>query len=209
MNVSVYMTCSLCIHYTTCILYLHIYALLFTLVNTLKRVWKNLREAYYKCINNRSKLTRSGAKASKLPTCHFYEVLQFLSVTSEEETLPVACNITEGNITPFACSSTPKSTKCANNTSQSDIEPIDRKAFNPRKRKTNHNQVDETDLVLIKSLENVNNQIQQSREKDEKESSNFLFCKSLIEIMDTLSPEQNMEARIKMQQILFEIKYKK
>lgn len=32
-----------------------------------------------------------------------------------------------------------------------------------------------TDLILIKSLESVNNQIQQSREKDEKESSNFLY----------------------------------
>ena len=37
-------------------------------------------------------------------------------------------------------------------------------------------------------------------------NSNFLFWKSLVDILDGVIPGQNMEARIKIQQVLFEIK---
>ena len=33
------------------------------------------------------------------------------------------------------------------------------------------------------------------------ENSKFLFCKSLVGILDDLTPEQNVEARIKIQQV--------
>lgn len=39
------------------------------------------------------------------------------------------------------------------------------------------------------------------------ENPNFLFCKSLVGLMDKLTPKQNMIARIKIQQILYEVKF--
>ena len=165
-----------------------------------------MREAYYKCKNNRSKLTRSGAKASKLPTCNYYNVLTFLSeTTGEDNSISVTCNIREGNLTAFT-STSPAFTKGFGGFQPDEL--LGRKAFNPRKRKT-HNQDNEAELILMNTLQNVNKQIQENKEENLKKSSNVLFCKSLVEILDGLSPEQNMEARIKMQQILFEIRYKK
>ena len=165
-----------------------------------------MREVYYKCKNNRSKLTRSGAKASKLPTCNYYNVLTFLSeTTGEDNSISVTCNIREGNLTAFT-STSPAFTKGFGGFQPDEL--LGRKAFNPRKRKT-HNQDNEAELILMNTLQNVNKQIQENKEENLKKSSNVLFCKSLVEILDGLSPEQNMEARIKMQQILFEIRYKK
>ena len=39
------------------------------------------------------------------------------------------------------------------------------------------------------------------------ENPNLLFCKSLVGLMDELTPQQNMIARIKIQQILYEVKF--
>ena len=77
-----------------------------------------------------------------------------------------------------------------------------------KKRKSNS---EELDQALLSSLNNVNTQLQEvSKESNRnEESSNFSFCKSIVELLDGLNPEQNMMARIKIQQVLFDIKYKK
>ena len=49
------------------------------LVDELRNTWKNIRDEYMRCKTNRGKVTRSGYKAARLPTCTFYSELEFLS----------------------------------------------------------------------------------------------------------------------------------
>ena len=58
------------------------------------------------------------------------------------------------------------------------------------------------------SLNNVDRQLKEVTDNANKNmaNSNFLFWKSLVDILDGVIPGQNMEARIKIQQVLFEIK---
>ena len=53
--------------------------------------------------------------------------------------------------------------------------------------------------MLIDSLNNIGRQLKEVTDNAKKnmENSNFLFCKSLVEILDDLTPEQNMEATTK------------
>ena len=45
--------------------------------------------------------------------------------------------------------------------------------------------------------------------EDKSKNCNEMFLMSLLETLDSLSPENAMKARIKIQQILFEIAYEK
>ena len=58
------------------------------------------------------------------------------------------------------------------------------------------------------SLNNVDRQLKEVTDNANKNmaNSNFLFWKGLVDILDGVIPGQNMEARIKIQQVLFEIK---
>ena len=58
------------------------------------------------------------------------------------------------------------------------------------------------------SLNNVDRQLKEVTDNANKNmaNSNFLFWKSLVDILNGDIPGQNMEARIKIQQVLFEIK---
>ena len=67
----------------------------------------------------------------------------------------------------------------------------------------------EVDKVFISTLQDVNNQIKGVNQESKQDDSNSYFCKSLITSMEELTPEQNMLARIKIQKVLFEIKFNK
>lgn len=175
------------------------------LVVELKRVWKNLRDAYKKCKTNRGKVMRSGSKATKLPTCAYFEILSFLSDNLEESETSVTTNVDARDEIQMTITGTNDS---VTNVQEPKQQQIGRKSLKKRKLVP-----DEVDTALINSLSQINKQIQDEDEsqkkKSEKESSNTYFCKSIIDTLDTLSPEENMEARIKIQQILFEIKFRK
>ena len=48
------------------------------LVGFLQKQLKYLKYNLKKCLGRRSKLTKSGAPASALPKCNYFEVMQFL-----------------------------------------------------------------------------------------------------------------------------------
>lgn len=85
------------------------------------------------------------------------------------------------------------------------------KSLNPGERKQARGYGNTDQKRLMDSLNNVDRQLKEVTDNTNKnmERSNFLFCKSLVEILDDLTPEQNMDARIRMHQVLVEIKYKK
>ena len=68
-----------------------------------------------------------------------------------------------------------------------------RKEEGPRKRKR-----DDTEDYLMKKLEALD-------ENDEDEDS--LFCRSLVPTLQRLTPRQNKLAKIKIQQLLFDIEF--
>ena len=44
-------------------------------------------------------------------------------------------------------------------------------------------------------------------QSSDENNPNLLFCRSLVGLMDELTPQQNMLARIKIQQILYQVKF--
>ena len=48
------------------------------LADVLKMVQKNLRDGMSKCLKRREVMSKSGAGASRLPTCRLFEQLMFL-----------------------------------------------------------------------------------------------------------------------------------
>ena len=72
-----------------------------------RRKWKNLRDGYVKCKKKINALTRSGAGATRLPTCKLFDQLHFLRDTCSSR-------ITHSNINPFSLeqSSEPDNNAC-------------------------------------------------------------------------------------------------
>ena len=158
----------------------------------LKNLWKNLRESYQRCKSKRARLSKSGSKATRLPTCNFFELLTFLDDDSEGTQSTSTTNIDE----------------CFNEEPPPTPKVTYRTNFSSKRR--NQSKSDDIDREIMASLRSVNDQIQQQPQTNTKEkSANSLFCKSLISTMDELTPEQTMLALIKIQQVLFEIKYNK
>ena len=63
------------------------YVLFFPLVVYLQKVFKNLKDSLKKCLDKRTTLSRSGAAASTLSMCKYFEVMRFLhEKTSNLET---------------------------------------------------------------------------------------------------------------------------
>ena len=63
------------------------YVVFFPSVVYLQKVFKNLKDSLKKCLDKRRALSRSGAAASTLPMCKYFEVMRFLhEKTSNLET---------------------------------------------------------------------------------------------------------------------------
>ena len=161
-----------------------------------------MRDAYTRCVQKRKALTRSGSKASRLPSCNFYSQLAFLSHASECSTP----TIIDTNITLDDNTSNDSSNQNDVNElpSQQSVKSLRKGSVYRDHKKTKIN--DEIDQQFLAELKNCNENLAKN---DEPEDSDALFCKSLVKQMAELTPEQNMLVRIKMQQSLFEIKFGK
>ena len=67
--------------------------------DTIKDVWNKLREIYRKCMKKREQKTRSGAGHGRLPSCNFFNELQFLSdsLKNKPSESNIARNFDKGN----------------------------------------------------------------------------------------------------------------
>ena len=83
-------------------------------------------------------------------------------------------------------------------------KPSYRETF--KRQKTNN----DIDRELFTSLKYINEEYAQKTNSEEQmESPNMNFCKSLVPLLDKLGHEKNILARIKIQQIIYEIQYDK
>ena len=70
----------------------------------------------------------------------------------------------------------------------------------------------EVDKMLIKTLQGLGKDNGQSTEEsvsvhEQEESADSLFCRSLILILESLSAKKNRYAKIKIQELLYEIEF--
>lgn len=183
--------------------------LFFLIVPYLQKVFKNLKDSLKKCLDKRRALSKSGAAASALPICKYFEAMRFLhDKTSNLEThsnvdleiQPVSNNSFDLSSSlqyqdpipsPSSCSSISDDAKCPK-----------------RKRATiEHNdpfleQVKSMDEKMINYLAKTKDK-EENNEKDEAE----LFCSSLIPVLRDMNKKQLRLAKLKVQQLLYDLQY--
>ncbi|XP_028396781.1 uncharacterized protein LOC114532138 [Dendronephthya gigantea] len=191
-------------------------------VEFLKTQLKYLKDNLKKCLDRRSKATKSGAAASKLPTCKYFDQLRFLhgkvcNKPTESNLTPVidvedsslAVNnssaltsfVTQSVLCPET--STPTSSKSipasAPGKSKAETEII---ANTPAKRsKSRAEMAFAVDTMLVKTLKDMQEPTVTDQDED------LLFCKSLVPILKKMPARQNRLAKIKINQLLFDIEF--
>ena len=168
-----------------------------------------MRENYRKCLKKRQLKTRSGSGSSqKLPTCHFFKELQFLTDTLRNKP-------SESNI---AISAKPvnKSVDKENIPLQKENAPSqinnDEVVLRPRvaKRKVEEKFAqpqEQPRLLDVAIIETLKSSKKTEDEPNEKKDSNLLFCLSLVDTLKSLSSRDNALVKLKIQQILFEVQH--
>lgn len=186
-----------------------------------------------KCLKKRDDYYRSGNKAGKIPTCKCFNDLLFLkdSVNNKTKTVSnikivekspnVNNNTSNNNKTPTMSNSstpnestcntsndslanyenTPRSLKAINNDDSANLSKLSAKKRQSTKRKAEERR-DDIDTLLIKTLSKCDDA---PVTKQENESSDMLFCKSLVPIMESLRKKKNRKARLEIQRILMEL----
>lgn len=154
-------------------------------------------------MKKREQRTRSGAGSSKLPTCNYFTELSFLSDTLKnkptDSNLNRAIRFGKENTTP----STPRSEE------SSDVDFTPKRTMKRNRdvdRATNNTQQQPSmlDLAIVETLKSSKKEV--SEEPKEKDC-NVLFCLSLVDTLKALSPRENSLAKLKIQQVLFEIEH--
>ena len=215
-------------------IYIYIYtvSIFHFLVDYLKKRWKNLRDGMMRCLKKMSDLNRSGACASKVPSCKCFERLLFLRDTvSNKETdsnIPLPNFQTSGEIQedfsrqlspalssplspqlssplplPLPPNQTPDSQLTALDTTST---PSNRKRKQDRQPERSVKKTDQCniDFLLAEALSKSGG----SKEKnDEEDDSDWDFCKSLFSILKKLPPKKNRLERLEIQQVLFRYEF--
>ncbi len=67
----------------------------------------------------------------------------------------------------------------------------------------------EVDMKLMETLSNMEKEEKKGEEDalNENNDPDFLFCKSLVPILQGLPPKKNRYAKIKMQELLYQIEF--
>ena len=165
-----------------------------------------MRDGMSKCLKRRESLSKSGAGASRLPTCKLFEQLLFLKDT-------LLNRPTESNIDAITTNDVPELLTPETNDLGSEL-PVSDYEITPQKRKKpaegakkKVDRRDSIDYLLVNALTKTSeaNQISTGKITKDDENSNSLFCRSLIPILDGLPDRENRLAKIEIQQIL--VKY--
>ena len=179
-------------------MYLYIFS---SLVDDIKKLWTKLRENYRKCLKKREQKTRSGAGTGRLPSCNFFNELQFLADTLNNKPTDsnlnlAAVNYDKENTTPDNLTTTDNNNFTRKRTTKRHSD--DRLTYQTQQQP----QPNMLDVAIVETLR-ASKKEEEPKEKD----SNVLFCLSLVDTLKSLSPRNNAFAKLKIQQILFEIEH--
>ena len=163
----------------------------YVIADYLKNQWKLIRDAYMRCISKREKQTRSGAATTKLSRCKYFEILSFLKGIGEPTKADSNVDIT--------INEEPKEVH-----EKKTIEPYRK----PILKVKNVEAMPAVDRMLLSSLTDVSNSCKAIKDNEnDNNDSNALFCKSLIVTLSNLPQRKNKKARIKIQQVLYDIEF--
>lgn len=185
----------------------------------LKAEWKKVREGYRRAVEKRVDQTKSGAASTKLATCRHFNLLSFLYSTvisqATESNVEIPCVENESNFgTPgnseVAAGEATPARRSIDMTISSGSNSNSSASCQPR-GKTKRKSEDVIDTQLRESLNNVNDAVKaiagaSSNEFNRNEmDSDMYFCQSLVSSLRSLPPRKNKLARIKIQQVLYDL----
>ena len=179
-----------------------------------------------KCLKKLDNLSKSGAGASKTPTCQCFEQLHFLKdsvsnrPTTSNVSLPLdttveyqADNTTSERENDLpGDNSPPPSPPVTTSKTFSDKRklPVQHESMPKRKKAQEEKKLserrDSIDLLLVNALAQCDN-TQGPVRVTESEDSDWLFLRSLVPILQNLSPRQNRLARMDIQRILMDYEF--
>ena len=179
---------------------------------------KYLKDNLKRCLGKRTRLTRSGAAATLLPKCQFFDQMAFLHEKSINR--PSVSNVLipnfkgQSNVLPgIVPINNPPFVPPYNPTIQCEVplppSPASSITFNSshstgKQRKTSTTTDMENTSLVMNELSKLEGQLQ----KVETEESDYsLFCRSLIPTLEKLDARKNKIARIKLSQLLFELEF--
>ena len=170
---------------------------MFVLADDLKKQLKNLKDTLKKCLDKRNELTKSGAAASKLPKCKFFEQNAFLLEKTGNQ--PTQSNVNYNLESPEISNlGSPPSISSFRYETKSVKEPC----TTPARKKS---KIDTPEADLRKSLVETYLMIKKSMEQVEDEDS--LYCRNLIHILKELPTKKKRIAKIRISQLLFDSQY--
>ncbi|XP_028418419.1 uncharacterized protein LOC114543770 [Dendronephthya gigantea] len=162
-------------------------------VDLFQRQLKNLKDNLKKCLDKRSKMTRSGATASCLPMCRYFEQMAFLYVEGSSS----GCTPTKDVPTTSTRMQTTEAARAHK-------RPLSSELFSTN-RSGNRMNRDVVELMLLKQLTDSDAMYKKMTEEDDDEDS--LYCRSLVPIMKGLPDKKRRLAKIKISQLLFEVEF--
>lgn len=204
------------------------------LVAFLQKIYKNLKDSLKKCLDKRRAMTRSGAPAGCLPTCKYFEVMRFLHektsnlpTHSNVDISPAASShvIETGNFEdqsdafspaistsstspfqPIACSMSPLSVPASpcTLTTPTPERPIDENTSKKRKRPSSEKSAYDPFLQQIKQMDDQLIKIVNKESADDEATA---FCMSLVPVLKDFDKKKLRLAKIKIQQLLFDIEF--
>ena len=187
---------------------------IFFLVDFLKAQWKNLRENLRRCLQKRNEMSRSGAATYTLPKCKYFSQLQFVhdkvlnKDTQSNVSIPSPLNINISS-TDNAASTDFTSPLSSGSSVQSEVIGGKRRKSceNESRKMKDTNQMDTQFLKALQDINDSTKSLSSVEEKQHVEDDNSLFCRSIIPTLRNLGPRKNKLAKLKIQQILFDLEF--
>ena len=190
-------------------------------VESMKAKWKNLCDSYKTCLSREREISKSGSGTFKTPTCRYYSQVSFLrGVVTNQQTIS---NVTLPTLPPESASPSDlarKSSPAPLFTSTSSYEADDFRSTEPSfevlSRKGNTSvegkstsakcckRAPSMDPVESFLIGNIQKNAASKRNDDDPDD---LFCRSLVATLKRLPQKKTQMARLKIQQLLFDIEY--
>ena len=191
----------------------------------------SLKDNLKKCLDKRQQMSKSGAAASSLPMCKYFEQMRFLhdktaNRPTDSNITPLPVESTRNDIcdpkaaTTFSATTTLCPTTASCNTAAPSTSATTASNLSKRKASDAHlippvnsrhasktTRQDAIDLAILKQLEKTDKKIDEASSNENTSDEIYLYCQSLIPIMRALPHKKQRKAMIRISQLLFDIEF--
>ena len=140
--------------------------------------------------------------------CKHYDILNFLQESVSTSAGESNIDFTQqNNIDSLGLNEDPDDATPVGSIGTTRVQPY-RKSITSRKKNTEDAGYSVDKIVSAVCSKMIGNEKEGNRtEKEALEDADTLFCKSLISTLQNLPPRKNRQAKIKLQQVLYEIEF--